>query len=133
MADLLVVGRLHTMDASRPRAQAALVLEGKFARVGTREECEREAGSDVKFVELGEGCAVPGLADAHGHPLLHGRNLAEVRLSGAASEQECAERVLRYSQFVPPGQWIRGNGWDQNLWPGRAFPDAASLGALRQP
>jgi predicted amidohydrolase YtcJ len=129
MAELLVVGTLHTMDAARPRAQAALVREGKFARVGTREECEREAGSDVKFIELGEGCAVPGLADAHGHPLLHGRNLAEVRLSGAASEQECVERVARYAQMVPAGQWIRGNGWDQNLWPGRHFPDAAMLSA----
>jgi predicted amidohydrolase YtcJ len=133
MPDLLVVGTLHTMDPARPRAQAALVREGKFARVGTREECERDAHSDVKFIELGEGCAVPGLADAHGHPLLHGRSLAEVRLSGAASEQECAERVVRYAQLVPPGQWIRGNGWDQNLWPGRAFPGAASLGAVRHP
>jgi predicted amidohydrolase YtcJ len=133
MPDLLVVGTLHTMDASRPRAQAALMREGKFARVGTREECERDAQSDVKFIELGEGCAVPGLADAHGHPLLHGRYLAEVRLAGAASEQECAGRVQLYSQFVPQGQWIRGNGWDQNLWPGREFPDAASLGAVRQP
>jgi predicted amidohydrolase YtcJ len=130
MPDLLVVGTLHTMDPSRPRAGAALVRDGKFARVGTREECERETGHDVQFIELGEGCAVPGLADAHGHPLLHGRNLAEVRLSGAASEQECVDRVARYSQFVPSGQWIRGNGWDQNLWPGRAFPDAAMLSAV---
>src|SRR5207247_2535825 len=51
----------------------------------------------------------------------------------AASEQECAERVLRFSQFVPQSQWVRGNGWDQNLWPGRAFPDAASLSGIRQP
>jgi predicted amidohydrolase YtcJ len=129
MPDLLVVGTLHTLDPSRPRAQAALVRGGKFACVGTRAECEQMAGNDVQFVELGEGCAVPGLADAHGHPLLHGRNLAEVRLGGAASEQECVERVARFSQFVPSGQWIRGNGWDQNLWPGRAFPDAALLSA----
>ena len=129
MSDLLLVGTIHTLDPSRPKAQAALVREGKFVRVGTREECESAAKPDLKFIELGQGCAVPGLIDAHGHPLLHGRMLAEVRLSGAQSEQECVERVARYSAFVPSGQWIRGAGWDQNLWPSRAFPSLSLLSA----
>lgn len=129
MGDLLVVGTLHTLDPSRPKAGAALVRDGRFVKVGTREECESAAESDLKFIELGEGCAVPGIIDAHGHPLLHGRMLAEVRLQGAPSEQECVERVARYSQFVPAGQWIRGGGWDQNLWPSRDFPARALLSA----
>ena len=129
MPDLLVSGTLHTLDPSRPRAQAALVRGGKFVRVGARHECEAEAEGDFKFIELGEGCAVPGLIDAHGHPMLHGRMLAEVRLAGARSEQECVERVARFSQLVPAGQWIRGAGWDQNLWSGREFPGPALLSA----
>jgi predicted amidohydrolase YtcJ len=129
MGDLLVVGTLHTLDPSRPRAGAALVRDGRFVKVGTRDECERAADSDLKFIELGDGCAVPGIIDAHGHPLWHGRMLAEVRLQGAASEQECVERVARYSQFVPSGHWIRGGGWDQNLWPSRDFPARGLLGA----
>ena len=125
MHDLLIVGTLHTLDPSRPRAQAALVRERKFVRVGTREECESDSRSDVKFIELGQGCAVPGLIDAHGHPRLHGLMLQEVRLTGARSEQECVDRVARYAQLVPAGQWIRGGGWDQNLWAARGFPDRA--------
>ena len=27
----------------------------------------------------------------------------------------------------PPGEWITGRNWDQNLWPSRAFPTKASL------
>jgi predicted amidohydrolase YtcJ len=129
MPDLLVSGTIHTLDPGRPQASAALIREGRFARVGTREECEREAGDDVQYIELGEGCAVPGLIDAHGHPLLHARSLVEVRLDGARSEQECVERVARYAQTLPEGGWIRGSGWDQNLWPGRTFPGAAALSA----
>ena len=131
MPDLLVLGTIHTLDvAPRARAGAALIRDGKFRRVGTQEECEREAETDVQVVDLGEGCAVPGLADAHGHPTLHGRGLLEVRLAGARSEQECVERVARYAQLVPKGQWIRGNGWDQNLWGGaRDFPLGAALSA----
>ena len=91
--------------------------------VGSAEECEREAKGDVQVVRLEEGCAVPGLADAHGHPLLHGRTLAEVRLGGAKSAEECVARVAKFAEFVPTGGWIRGSGWDQNAWPGRGFPD----------
>src|ERR1700760_1104324 len=109
----MVVGTLHTMDPRRPRVEAALMRGGRFIKVGTREECEAAARDDLRFIELGEGCAVPGLTDAHGHPALHGRMLSEVKLQNAASEQECVERVARYSQLVPKGHWIRGGGWDQ--------------------
>jgi hypothetical protein len=132
MPDLLVKGTLHTLDPGRPTAEAALIRDGRFARVGSREECEREARQDLRYIELGEGCALPGLIDAHGHPLLHARSLVEVRLDGARSAQECVERVARYAATVPDGAWIRGSGWDQNLWPGREFPDAALLDAATQ-
>ncbi|HEX4384786.1 MAG TPA: amidohydrolase [Myxococcales bacterium] len=129
MSDLLIVGTLHTMDPQKPLAQAALVRAGRFVRVGTREQCEREAREGLRFIELGEGCATPGIVDAHGHPALHGRGLEEIKLGSARSEQECVERTARYAQLVPTGQWVRGNGWDQNAWAARAFPDRVLLDA----
>jgi len=129
MPDLLVVGSLHTLDPARPAAAAALIRDGRFERVGTREECERAAQGDLRFIELGDGCAVPGLIDAHGHPLLHARTLTEVRLGGATSEKECVERVARFASTLPDGKWVRGSGWDQNLWATRDFPDASPLSA----
>src|SRR5260370_2352254 len=134
MPDLLIVGTLHTQDPSRHGpAEAALVRDGHFARVGTRDECEAEAQPDVKFIELGAGCAVPGLIDAHGHPRLHGQMLRQIRLGGAKSEQECVDRMARYAQLLPPGHWILGGGWDHNLWASRAFPAAALLSAATPP
>ena len=127
MPDLLVEGTLYTLDPSRPKAQAALVRGGRFVRVGTVQQCEREAGEGVKIVSVGGGCAVPGLVDAHGHPALHGRTLAQVRLTGARSEAECVERVAARASVEPAGGWLLGSGWDQNGWPGRAFPDGARL------
>jgi len=129
MPDLLVAGSLHTLDPARPAAAAALIRDGRFERVGTREECERAAQGDLRFIELGEGCAVPGLIDAHGHPLLHARTLTEVRLAGATSEKECVERVARFASTLPEGRWVRGSGWDQNLWAMRDFPGASLLSA----
>src|SRR6267143_3923461 len=127
--ELLVVGTLHTQDPTRPRAQAALIRGGRFACVGTRQECEQRASSSVRFIELGAGCATPGLIDAHGHVQFFGRSLNEVDCSGAASEAECAALAARAAAGVPPGTWIRGVGWKQDEWREQRLPTSASLTA----
>jgi predicted amidohydrolase YtcJ len=129
MPDLLVSGLLHTLDPTRPTVAAALIRDGRFERVGTREDCERAARGDLRFIELDDGCAVPGLIDAHGHPLLHARGLTEVRLGGAISEKECVDRVVRFASTLLAGNWVRGSGWDQNLWANRDFPGGSLLSA----
>ncbi|MFL5399550.1 MAG: amidohydrolase [Myxococcales bacterium] len=129
MSELLVVGTLYTMDPSRPRARAALVRDGRFAAVGSREECERLAARDVRLVDVGPGCAVPGLADAHGHVALYGRTRSEVDCAGAASEAECAARAAKAAAKAPPGTWVRGGGWSHDLWREQRLPSAASLSA----
>ncbi len=127
--ELLVVGRIHTMDPRRPLAGAALVRNGRFACVGEARECARRARAGARTVDLGGGSAVAGLADAHGHVLLLGRSLREVSCAGLRSEEECAGRAAARARETPAGRWILGRGWDQNLWPGGRFPGAASLGA----
>jgi predicted amidohydrolase YtcJ len=127
--ELLVVGTLHTQDPARPRAQAALIRAGRFACVGTREECEQRASSSVRFIELGAGCATPGLIDSHGHVQFFGRSLGEVSCSGAASEAECAARAARAAAGAPAGGWVRGVGWKQDEWREPRLPTSASLTA----
>ncbi len=72
------------------------------------------------------GSAVPGLADAHGHVELLGRSRLEVSCTGW-SEDACAARAAERARSTPPGRWIIGRGWDQNLWAGKRFPSAAAL------
>src|SRR5438132_2441863 len=127
--ELLVVGTLHTQDPLRPRAEAALIRGGRFAAVGTREECERRASSSVRFIELGRGSATPGLIDAHGHVQFFGRSLSEVSCAGAVSEAECVARAARAVSGAAPGTWIRGVGWKQDEWREPRLPTTASLSA----
>lgn len=127
MADLLVVGTLHTLDPARPRAGALLARDGRIVRVGSRAECERAAAPGARVIDLGAGSAVPGLVDAHGHVLWYGRAAREVGCAGAGSPGACAALVAKRARSTPPGGWIRGRGWDQNRWPGAAFPSADLL------
>jgi predicted amidohydrolase YtcJ len=127
--DLLVVGCIHTLDPARPLAGATLVRDGRFAIVGSEAECSRAARGGVRRIDLGQGAAVPGLADAHGHLVLHGRALVEVDCRGARSAAECAERAARAAAAAPGVAWLRGRGWDETRYELPALPDAAALTA----
>src|SRR5512147_1675754 len=118
-SELLVLGLIHTLDPSRPVAQAALVRDGRFACVGAAEACAAQAGPDVRRLRVGS--AVPGLVDAHGHVFGLARARREVSCVGAASAQDCAERAAERARGLPPGAWVLGRGWDQNRWPGARF------------
>jgi predicted amidohydrolase YtcJ len=124
-SELLVIGLVHTLDPLNPLAEAVLVRDGRIACAGTLARCEAQAGASARRVRVGS--AVPGLADAHGHVLGLGRARGEVSCAGAASEAACAARAAARARELPPGAWLRGRGWDQNRWPGGAFPTAAAL------
>jgi len=125
--DLLVTGTLHTLDPARPRAEALLARDGRVVRLGSVAECRRDAGPGPVHLDTGKGCAVPGLADAHGHVVLHARALEEVRCGGAADERACAARAAERAGTLPPGRWVRGRGWDENRWQGHALPSERTL------
>lgn len=73
---------------------------------------------------------LPGIIDAHGHILGLGKGLFEVDLRGAKSEAEAVARVKNFVGQNPQADWIIGRGWNQVLWPNRAFPTKATLDAL---
>lgn len=125
LPDLLVTGLLHTLDPSRPRAGALLAREGKVLRLGSAAECHREARAGA--VHLEAACGVPGLADAHGHVVLHARSLEEVDCRSARDEDACVELASVRARSRPPGTFVLGRGWDEGRWPGRALPTAARL------
>ena len=85
---------------------------------------------DVRRHDGGGRTLLPGLIDAHGHILGLGHARLMADLSGTTSLSEALERVARYARENPELKWIRGRGWNQELWPDRQFPDASHLDEL---
>ena len=126
-ADVLFVnGRVYTMDRKNTVAEAFAIRGDRIAGVGTRSAMERSFRAE-RVVDLGGKTVLPGFIDAHGHFLSLGLARMTVDLLGAESEQRGAERVAERVRHLKPGQWIRGRGWDQNLWPAKTFPSHESL------
>ncbi|HEY6051216.1 MAG TPA: amidohydrolase family protein, partial [Thermoanaerobaculia bacterium] len=84
------------------------------------------------MIELPGAYVFPGWADAHGHLAGLGKGLETADLRGVPDAAEAARRVGAVAANLPAGAWSEGRGWDQNRWPGGAYPDARDLdGAVR--
>jgi len=128
-ADLIVTAAtIHTADPQTPRAHAFAVRDGHFVYVGSREGVRAYRGARTKSLDLGEATVLPGLIDAHLHFTHVGLALHEVDLVHVASYGEVVRRTVVFAA-ASPDAWIVGDGWDQNLWPDKAFPTHAALRA----
>jgi predicted amidohydrolase YtcJ len=56
-----------------------------------------------------------------------GQALRTVDLVGSQSFDEVIARVRAQAARTPPGEWIRGRGWDQNDWADTRFPTHEAL------
>jgi predicted amidohydrolase YtcJ len=105
------------------------VRAGRIVYLGDDAGAIALRGPATRVVELGGRAVTPGLIDAHSHLLELGEALEEVDLTGAPSYEEVIRRVAAAARELPVGAWVRGRGWDQNRWPGKAFPTEGPLSA----
>jgi len=127
-ADLILTnGAVVTEDPARPEARAVALRGGTVAAVGSDDDIARLAGPKTRRIDLGGAMVVPGLIDAHGHVRSLGEELANLDLHGVVRIEEIARMVRERDKALPAGAWITGHGWDQNLWPGKKFPDHRPL------
>ena len=130
-ADLVLTGgTIHTMAPDRPRAEAVAVRGQRIAAVGTAAEVRAWIGPRTKVVELGGRSVTPGLTDAHCHLYGLGEAMESLTLRGLASPAAVVEAVRGAASARPEGEWITGQGWDQNLWSPPEFPGYAALDAV---
>ena len=128
-ADLIVTAKaIHTADAATPQAQAFAVRGGRFVYVGSRDGVRSLRGPRTRMLDLGGATVLPGLIDAHLHFMHVGQALHEVDVAHLSSYDEVVRRTVAFAASSPDA-WIIGDGWDQNLWPDRAFPTHPALSA----
>ncbi len=130
---LLTNGVIHTLDDAAPEAEALAIdrATGRILAVGTERDVRAAIGvfAQVERVDLRGQVVIPGLIDAHTHLLGTARDTAEIDLAGCADAAEAVARVAQRAATLPKGTWIRGRHWNQQFWPGRAFPTRAMLDA----
>ncbi len=112
-------GDIWTGVPGAPRAQAMAVRGGELLAVGSDEQIAALQGPGTQMVPLEGRFVVPGFIDNHTHFISGGRQLASVDLRDAASRDEFARRVGRFTAGLPAGRWITGGDWDHEMWGGQ--------------
>jgi predicted amidohydrolase YtcJ len=140
-ADLILTGGIvHTVSGADRPASALAVKNGRLLAVGEDEAILRHRGPTTPVVELKGQTVIPGLIDAHLHPLAIGETLLNEETGGALyvdlsmteSEEDAVQRIRKQARKVRPGQWILGKGWNQELWTDRQLPDKRLLSDIVQ-
>lgn len=111
--DLAVVnGRIYTMDASRPTAEALAVKNGRFVAVGSSDDIRNLANSQTEVIDAEQMTVTPGFIDAHCHPASGGvREIKSVNLD-LRSMAEIYDALRKRAGETPAGEWVLGFKYD---------------------
>jgi predicted amidohydrolase YtcJ len=128
------VRRLFAGGPIRPVAgpgepQAIAVAGDTILEAGSLADCRDALGRGYQEVDLAGATLVPGFVDAHCHPLMLGQTATWVDVSPArAPDIPALVKLLRQQAAVlPPGEPLRGYGYNHRALPERRHPTAADL------
>jgi hypothetical protein len=110
---LLYNGQIYS--PYHPNTTAMIIDHGHFIHLGTDETLSNLPLKFDQKINLDGKTVWPGLIDAHVH-LLHLANSHSMIDCETKSQDACLERVRQAAKQVPEGAWVRGHGWNQNVW-----------------
>ena len=122
-------GSVHTVDPSRPRAEAVAVAGGRIVAVGDDADIRALAVTSTRVVELEGRTVLPGFQDAHLHVAHGGHGSMLCDLHESPTPDTHAEHIRSYAATHPDNAWVVGVGWSMDDF-GGPMPTAAFLDAL---
>jgi predicted amidohydrolase YtcJ len=132
-ADLVISGTVLTVDEHQPTAEALAVSDGRIVAVGSRSDIESWIGPDTQTLDVGDGCVMPGLVEAHGHPLMEAIVLSDRMVDIRPVTLPKADDVVAAIRNEVANRGDAGaylNGWDPLLQHGLPEPTLSWLNDL---
>ena len=113
--DLIVInGRVETMDANNSVVEAVGIRNGRIAVLGTNDDVMAERHSGTTVIDAKGKAVLPGFIEPHNHMVGYSTNLLEVdvRTPPNRNINDIVDRLRERASITPPGDWIRGRGYD---------------------
>jgi len=122
-ADVVIVhGKVWTVDAQKPRAEAVAIHGSRIIAVGSEADIAKWIGPATKKIDAQGTTVLPGFIDSHVHFSTGGGETSGVHLRDANTPQEFARRIGEHAKKLPKGEWMLGGTWDHELWGGTPLP-----------
>jgi hypothetical protein len=117
MGKLWYGGTIYTLEKEETTVEAIFTEGDRIIKTGGKMELERIFNERItECVDLKGGTMFPGFVDSHIHLIGHGETLIRLDLSNLTSKEEVLAAVKDYSKHVNQGEWIIGEGWNENRW-----------------
>ncbi|MCG1022042.1 amidohydrolase [Sutcliffiella horikoshii] len=113
MGEIWYGGTIYTMKAEMETVEAVYTEDGLIKNLGSRENLFATY-PDAKKQDIKGAVMYPGFTDSHMHLIGHGEKLLRLDLSTYTSSQDVKEVLLKKVQETPEGEWIFGEGWNEN-------------------
>lgn len=109
-ADVIFInGKIATLNDAAPEAEAVAVTGGRFSAVGSTAEIHKLAGNATTVIDLHGQRVVPGLIDAHCHPvetLWMKDDWVDGRFPGTDTVAQVLEKLAERAKTSKKGDWI---------------------------
>ncbi len=123
---LYINGHFHTLDPATEGCEALAAEDGLIIEAGTKAALRPLTRRGFETIDLKKKCVIPGIIDSHLHFLYLGYSFKRANLDGVDSLSKVESILRKAARKLSPGEWLRGRGWNKNLWGGE-FPDKGLL------
>jgi predicted amidohydrolase YtcJ len=102
-------GKIVTLNPAQAAVDAVAVKDEKFMRVGKADVIRGLAGASTELIDLGGRLTVPGLIDAHTHPMetiMMKEGWVDARYPATPSVKQALANLAAWVAHTPKGSWI---------------------------
>lgn len=116
-ADIAIVNAsVLTMDASRPKAEAIALNNGKIVAIGTSSDILPFITASTRTIDAGGQSVLPGFIDSHVHLFQGSAELDFVSVTGLTQIEEVRQKILIYVNEQPNEPLVLGVGANYDLF-----------------
>jgi len=134
---LFTNGTILTMATNALKTQAAepeavLVENGKIIAIGTEQALRQQASESPTVIDLQGATLMPGLIEAHTHPMATAMLGTAIDISGFThpSREAVMVTLKEHAKDLSPTPWIIAFGWDPVMIADLTPPTLAELDAI---
>jgi predicted amidohydrolase YtcJ len=123
-------GRIYTVDAKRSWAEAVAIVDDRIVYVGGNDVAGKYIGPETRVIDLHGRMMLPGMQDAHVHPIEYGVDLAILNIIDLQTVDDYKVAIAEYAAANPELPWIIGTGWTFSAFGAGVAPQREILDEL---
>jgi predicted amidohydrolase YtcJ len=125
-------GIIRTMEDRSRRVESIAAIGDRIIAAGSNKDLTSLIGPSTEVIDLEGRVVLPGLIDAHEHFSVFSEIPLQLDLSPSKvnSVSKMLDTIAYEAKRLPPGEWIRGRGYDTTKLSEGRMPTRAELDAV---